>query len=94
MSSAVIVCCKSKRTAKSKRTDTGERQQEYLEFLNNLLENKMNLEPGVITVKKLVRLGRRDGTVICRPLRFTVDVFDQKRHILKANSLLRSENDI
>ena len=31
----------------------------------------------------------------CRPLRFTVDVFDQKRQILKANSLLRNcENDI
>ena len=29
----------------SKRTDAGERQQEDLEFLNNLLENKMNLEP-------------------------------------------------
>ena len=83
----------------SKRTDAGERQQEDLEFLNNLLENKMNLELGVITVNKLVRLGRReinsDGTVECRPLRFTVDVFDQKRQILKANSLLRScENDI
>ena len=36
----------------------------------------MNLEPDVITVNKLVRLGRRDinsdGTVKCRPLRFTV----------------------
>ena len=55
----------------SKRTDTGERQQEDLDFLNNLLENKMNLEPDVITVNKLVRLGRReinsDGTVKCRP---------------------------
>ena len=83
----------------SKRSDVGERQQENLEFLNNLLENKMNLVPDVITVNKLVRLGRRennlDGTVKCRPLRFTVDVFDQKRQILKANSLLRNcENDI
>ena len=83
----------------SKRTDAGERQQEDLEFLNNMLENKMNLEPNVITVNKLVRLGRReinsDGTVKCRPLRFTIDVFDQKRQILKANSLLRScEHDI
>ena len=83
----------------SKRTDAGERQQEDLEFLNNLLENKTNLEPDVITVNRLVRLGRMeinsDGTVTCRPLRFTVDVFDQKRQILRANSLLRScENDI
>ena len=59
----------------------------------------MNLEPDVITVNKLVRLGRRennsDGTVKCRPLRFTVDVFDQKRQILTVNSLLRScEHDI
>ena len=64
-----------------------------------MLENKINLEPFVITVNKLVRIGRReinsDGTVKCRLLRFTVDVFDQKRQILKANSLLRScENDI
>ena len=83
----------------SKRTVAGERQQEDLLFLNNLLENKMNLEPDVITLNKLVRLGRReinsDGTVKCRPLRFTVNVFDPKRQILKANSLLRScENDI
>ena len=83
----------------SKRTDTGKGQQEDLKCLNNLFENKTNLEPDVITVNKLVRLGRReinsDGTVKCRPLRFTVDVLDKKRQILKANSLLRScENDI
>ena len=53
----------------------------------------MNLKPDVITVNKLVRLGRKesnsDGTG------FTVDVFDHKRQILKANSLLRScEHDI
>ena len=47
----------------SKRSDAGERQQEDLEFLNNLLENKMNLEPDVITVNKLVRLGRRENNL-------------------------------
>ena len=84
----------------SKRTGTGKRQQEDLEFLSNLFENKINLEPYVITVNKLVRLGRReinsDGTVKCRPLRFIVDVLNKKKgQILKANSLLRScENDI
>ena len=67
----------------SKRTGTGKRQQEDLEFLSNLFENKINLEPDVITVNKLVRLGRReinsDGTVKCRPLRFIVDVLNKKK---------------
>ena len=57
----------------------------------------MNLDPDDIKVNKLVRLGRRemnaDGTVKCRPLRFTVDVFNHKRQILTVNSLLRSCDD-
>ena len=62
----------------------------------------MNLDPEVIKVNKLlsvVRLGKReiraDGTVNkCRPLRFTLEMFDHKRQILKANSLLRSCTDV
>ena len=48
----------------------------------------------MITVNKLVRLGKRevspDGIIKCLPLRFTVDLFDYKRHTLKAHSILRS----
>ena len=54
----------------------------------------MNLDPELVTVNKLVRLGKReihtDGSYKCRPVRFTVEMFDHKRQILKANSLLRS----
>ena len=49
----------------------------------------MNLNPDVINVNKLVRLGCReatDGNIKPRPLRFTVNIFDHKRQILKANS--------
>ena len=81
----------------SNRAETVARQQEDVDFLVNLLENKMNLDPDDIKVNKLVRLGRRemnsDGTVKCRPLRFTIDVFNHKRQILTANSLLRSCDD-
>ena len=40
-----------------------------------------------------MRLGRSDsknGTIKCRPLRFTVNNFEHKRQILKASSLLRN----
>ena len=76
--------------------DTSERQQEDQAFLNNLLETKMNLDPDIITVNKLVRLGKREVShdgIKCRPLGFTVDLFDYKRQLLKANSLLRSYED-
>ena len=60
----------------SKKTDTSERQQEDLDLLINVMENKMNLDPDIINVNKLVRLGRRDVAndriIRCRPLRFTV----------------------
>ena len=53
----------------------------------------MELDLDTITVNKLVRLGRReiseDGSVTSRPLRFSVEVFEHKKQILKANSLLR-----
>ena len=78
----------------SDKTDIHDRHQEDVDFLNNVLENKMNLDIDTISVNKLVRLGRRektqDGTLKCRPLRFSVDLFDHKRQILKANSLLRN----
>ena len=82
----------------SKKSENSDRQREDQDFLQNLMETKMNLDPDVIKVNKLVRLGKReiraDGTVNkCRPLRFTVEMFDHKRQILKANSLLRSCTD-
>ena len=68
------------------------RQNEDRDFLINVLENKMELDLDTITVNKLVRLGRREiseeGSVTSRPLRFSVEVFEHKRQILKANSLL------
>ena len=59
----------------------------------------MDLDQDIIVVNKLVKLGRREispnGPIKCRPMRFTVDLFDHKRQILKANSLLRNcEEDI
>ena len=36
----------------------------------------------------------KDGIIKPRPLRFTVDTFDHKRQILKANSLLRNSDDL
>ena len=82
----------------SRKTDMSERRQEDMDLLKNVMENRMNLNPDVINVNKLVRLGRReatDETIKPRPMRFTVNLFDHKRQILKANSLLRnSEDDI
>ena len=78
----------------SKKPENSERQLEDQDFLKNLMKAKMNLDPELITVNKLVRLGKReirtDGTYKCRPIRFTVEMFEHKRQILKANSLLRS----
>ena len=83
----------------SKKSEKSDRLQEDQDFLRNLMETKMNLDPELIKVNKLVRLGKReirtDGTINkCRPLRFTVMIFDHKRPILKANSLLRSCTDV
>ena len=56
----------------SKKEDTVERQHEDRDFLMNILENKMNLDVGVIQISKLVRLGRREAgqnktySVYCR----------------------------
>ena len=78
----------------SKKPENSERQLEDQDFLKNLMEAKMNLDPELIIVNKLVRLGKReirtDGTYKCRPIRFTVEMFEHKRQILKANSLLQS----
>ena len=57
------------------------KRDRQLENQNNLLETMMDLDPDIIVVNKLVRLGRRDssnGPIKCRPLRFTVDLFDHK----------------
>ena len=68
-----------------------------MELLHNLMQNRMDLDPGVIKVNKLVRLGRRavseEGVIKSRPLRFSVELFEHKRDILKANSLLRTSSD-
>ena len=85
--------------SESEKTDIHDRHQEDLDFLNFVLENKMDLDIDTISINKLVRLGRRektqDGTLKCRPLRFSVDLFDHKKKILKANSRLRScEDDV
>ena len=78
----------------SNGTDNSARQQEDHDFLRNLMETKMNLDPELITVHNVVRLGKReirpDGTAKCRPIRFKVDMFDYKRQILKSNTLLRN----
>ena len=72
----------------SKQFESADRQQEDREFLTNMFDSKMNLNVQAIHVNKLIRLGRRvinkDGIIKPRPLRFTVDIFDHKRQILKA----------
>ena len=83
----------------SKKDDPVTRQQEDFEFLVNLFETKMNLDVGVMKVSKLVRLGWRvvaeTGEIKSRPLRLSVNLFDHKRQILKANALRREcEDDI
>ena len=82
----------------SKQLESADRQLEDREFLTNMFDSKMNLNVHAIQVNKLIRLGRRvinkDGIIKPRPLRFTVDIFDHKRQILKANSLLRDSDDL
>ena len=81
----------------SRKSDLNERKEEDLELLHNLMQNRMDLDPDVIKVNKLLRLGRRavsgKGVIKSRPLRFTVELFEHKRDILKANSLLRTSGD-
>ena len=57
----------------------------------------MNLDVGVMKVSILVRLGRRvvaeTGEIKSRLLSLSVNLFDHKRQILKANALLRECKD-
>ena len=82
----------------SKQFESADRQQEDREFLTNMFDSKINLNVQAIHVNKLIRLGKRviniDGIIKPRPLRFTVEIFDHKRQILKANSLLRNSDDL
>ena len=81
----------------SKKEDIKERQSEDSEFLQNLMEQKMNLNVDEIEVIKPVRVGRREiisGEITKkRPLRFTVKTFESKRSIMKANTYLRQSKD-
>ena len=44
-----------------------------IDFLLNVLENKMNLDMGAIEISKVVRLGKREaGQTKRRPIQFTV----------------------
>ena len=43
----------------SRKFDLNERKEEDLELLYNLMQNRMDLDPDVIKVNKLLRLGRR-----------------------------------
>ena len=60
----------------SRKSDLNERKEEDLELLHNLMQNRMDLDPGEIKVNKLIRLGQRaiseEGVIKSRPLRFTV----------------------
>ena len=77
----------------SKMEDVKDRQLEDAEFLQNLLEQNMNLDLSDLEVVKPVRVGRRElvnGEVNkVRPVRITVKDFSAKRNILKANTYLR-----
>ena len=44
----------------SKKSENCDRLQEDHDFLKNLMETKMNLDPELIKVNKLVSLGKRD----------------------------------
>ena len=62
--------------SESKMKDVKDRQLEDAEFLQNLLEQNMNLDLSDLEVVKPVRVGRRElvnGEVkIVRPMRITV----------------------
>ena len=81
----------------SKKDDVKDRQLEDAEFLQNLLEQNMNLDLSDLEVVKPVRVGRRElvnGEIKkVRPLRITVKDFSAKRNILKANTYLRQSKD-
>ena len=81
----------------SKKDDVKERQTEDLESLQNIMEQKMNLDLNDIEIIKPVRVGRREilnGEITKkRPLRFTVKTFESKRSIMRANTFLRQSKD-
>ena len=81
----------------SKMEDVKDRQLEDAEFLQNLLEQNMNLDLSDLEVVKPVKVGRRElvnGEVKkVRPMRITVKDFSAKRNILKANTCLRESKD-
>ena len=74
----------------SKKDDVTDRQLEDAEFLQNLLEQNMNLDLSDLEVVKPVRVGHRElvnGEIKkVRPLRITIKDFSAKRNILKANT--------
>ena len=81
----------------SKMEDVKDRQLEDAEFVQNLFEQKMNLDLADLEMVKPVRVGRREivnGEIKkVRPLRITVKDFAAKRNILKANTHLRESKD-
>ena len=81
----------------SKMEDVKDRQLEDAEFVQNLFEQKMNLDLADLEMVKPVRVGRRElvnGEIKkVRPLRITVKDFAAKRNILKANTYLRESKD-
>ena len=81
----------------SKMEDVKDRQLEDAEFVQNLFEQKMNLDLADLEMVKPVRVGRRElvnGEIKkVRPLRITVKDFAAKRNILKANTYLREIKD-
>lgn len=68
--------------------------------LKTVIDEDMHLHEKGIEVDNLVRLGRRNAeaaegsSVKPRPLRFKVRTFENKRHILQGNSVLKNHDDV
>lgn len=80
----------------SKQEDIQCRQAEDKDFLVKLFETKLDHPVAPIEIIKPVRLGARkdsNGTLKCRPLRFTVGTLEMKRQLIKAGMALRKSED-
>ena len=83
---------------RSKREDIQYSQSENKNFLVSLFETKLDHPVSPSEIIKPVRLGtwkESNGTLKCRPLRFTVSNLEMKRQLLKASmALIKSEDDL
>ena len=82
----------------SKQAEIQDRLNEDVDFLTNLFDIKLNFPVSGNDIKPVMLRARKEinGTLQCRPLRFSVRTYEVKRQLLKllkAGMVLRNSED-